>query len=151
MYLLCCGPRAPRLTRLLFRLVSFNRHHRRFPCDQEDYRRGSHSRFGAGKFPLLISSSAQAKLTSVSSSSQRLLDEIEVAEDTSKPVEHKPSSTTRVLADGTYATETVYSSTVHEKEKIAKIRAAAKAPLRGESRLDPLSLPSIADFRPSLL
>jgi len=87
----------------------------------------------------------------VSSSSQRLLDEIEVAEDTSKPVEHKPSSTTRVLADGTYATETVYSSTVHEKEKIAKIRAAAKAPLRGESRLDPLSLPSIADFRPSLL
>lgn len=66
---------------------------------------------------------------------QRLLDEIEVAEDTSKPVEHKPSSTTRVLADGTYATETVYSSTVHEKEKIAKIRAAAKAPLRGLSRL----------------
>lgn len=62
------------------------------------------------------------------------MDEIEVAEDTSKPVEHKPSSTTRVLADGTYATETVYSSTLQEKEKIAKIRAAAKAPLRGQSR-----------------
>lgn len=64
------------------------------------------------------------------SASQRLLDEIEVAEDTSKPVEHKPSSTTRVLADGTYATETVYSSTVQEKDRIAKIRASAKAPLR---------------------
>jgi coatomer subunit beta len=65
-------------------------------------------------------------------SEQRLLDELEgpAVEDPSKPVEHKPSTTTRVLADGTYATETVYSSTVQEKEKIAKIRAASKAPLR---------------------
>jgi coatomer subunit beta len=64
-------------------------------------------------------------------SEQRLLEEMEgPSDDSSKPVEHKPSTTTRVLADGTYATETVYSSTVQEKERIAKIRAASKAPLR---------------------
>jgi coatomer subunit beta len=64
-------------------------------------------------------------------SAQRLLDEAEAEEPSvNEHPEHKPSTTTRVLADGTYATETVYSSTVQEKEKIAKIRAASKAPLR---------------------
>ncbi|CED82250.1 coatomer protein [Phaffia rhodozyma] len=63
-------------------------------------------------------------------SEQRALDEIDGPDEPTGPVEHKPSTTTRVLADGTYATETVYSSSLLEKEKIAKIRAKAAAPLR---------------------
>nr|ASF90239.1 hypothetical protein SPAR06783 [Bartheletia paradoxa] len=61
---------------------------------------------------------------------QRLLDETEVDEpSTSQEVATaKPASTTRVLADGTYATETAYSSSAAARLEVVK--AASKPPLR---------------------
>ena len=41
----------------------------------------------------------------------------------------KASSTTKVLADGTYATETVYSSSAAQ-DKLEKVKNAQKPPLR---------------------
>ncbi|KAK4685797.1 coatomer subunit beta, partial [Tremellales sp. Uapishka_1] len=64
-------------------------------------------------------------------SEQRLLDEAEAADDTAteKAPEPKAISTTRVLADGTYATETVYTSTA-AAARLELVRSAAKPPLR---------------------
>lgn len=42
----------------------------------------------------------------------------------------KASSSTKVLSDGTYATETVYSSNTDAKSKLDKVKNAAKPPLR---------------------
>lgn len=62
-------------------------------------------------------------------SEQRLLDEAEAADDTEKKEEApKATTTTRVLADGTYATETVYSAT--STARLEQVRAASKPPLR---------------------
>jgi coatomer subunit beta len=63
---------------------------------------------------------------------QRLLDEAEAADD--QPVEKKPEeeatiTKTRVLADGTYATETVYTSAAAQA-RLDQVKAAAKPPLR---------------------
>jgi coatomer subunit beta len=65
---------------------------------------------------------------------QRLLDEAEAADETTstspeKTEQPKATTTTRVLADGTYATETVYSSTA-ANARLEQVRAAAKPPLR---------------------
>jgi coatomer subunit beta len=64
---------------------------------------------------------------------QRLLDEAEAADE---PEEKKQAdaapkavTTTRVLADGTYATETVYTSSVAQA-RLEQVKAAAKPPLR---------------------
>jgi coatomer subunit beta len=62
------------------------------------------------------------------------LDEAEAAEESSpdKPPQAegpKAVTTTRVLADGTYATETVYTSTA-AAARLEQIRAATKPPLR---------------------
>jgi len=65
-------------------------------------------------------------------SEQRLLDEAEAADQTSpeqQPEQPKATTTTRVLADGTYATETVYSSAA-ATARLELVRAAAKPPLR---------------------
>ncbi|WWD20258.1 hypothetical protein CI109_104734 [Kwoniella shandongensis] len=65
-------------------------------------------------------------------SEQRLLDEAEAADEHAgeKPQEQpKAITTTRVLADGTYATETVYTSTA-AAARLEQVRAATKPPLR---------------------
>ena len=67
-------------------------------------------------------------------SEQRLLDEAggdEEEKDEKKGDESKPaaSSKPRVLADGTYATETAYSSAA--TARLEAVKAAAKPPLRG--------------------
>ena len=64
-------------------------------------------------------------------SEQRLLDEAG-AEDEEKKDETKtdgPTTKPRVLADGTYATETAFTST--QTAKLEAVRAASKPPLRG--------------------
>jgi coatomer subunit beta len=61
-----------------------------------------------------------------------LLDEAEAADEGEKekqPEQSKPVTTTRVLADGTYATETVYTSGA-AAARLEQVRAAAKPPLR---------------------
>ncbi|WRT69654.1 uncharacterized protein IL334_006644 [Kwoniella shivajii] len=64
-------------------------------------------------------------------SEQRLLDEAEAADENAPEKEEapKPVTTTRVLADGTYATETVYTSTA-QAARLEQVRAATKPPLR---------------------
>lgn len=62
-------------------------------------------------------------------SEQRLLDSLEESNPSSSetPIS-KPTSSTRVLADGTYATETIYSSVA--AAKISQVHAANRPPLR---------------------
>ncbi|KAK1923557.1 ER to Golgi transport-related protein [Papiliotrema laurentii] len=65
-------------------------------------------------------------------SEQRLLDEAEAADENAidKQAEQpKAITTTRVLADGTYATETVFSSAA-DAARLEKVRSASKPPLR---------------------
>lgn len=66
-------------------------------------------------------------------SEQRLLDEAEAADEAAgvpeKEETPKAVTTTRVLADGTYATETVYTSTA-AAARLEQVRAASKPPLR---------------------
>lgn len=61
---------------------------------------------------------------------QRLLDETSVEEEEKEGDEKKESVTTRpkVLADGTYATETAYSSTT--SARLEAVKSASKPPLR---------------------
>ena len=63
---------------------------------------------------------------------QRLLDQAEAESQTDADAALSsstkgPTSTTKILADGTYATETVYSS---NNLKLEAVKAAAKPPLR---------------------
>lgn len=61
-----------------------------------------------------------------------MLDEAEAADEhvnEKQPDQPKAVTTTRVLADGTYATETVFSSTA-DAARLEKVRAASKPPLR---------------------
>ena len=63
---------------------------------------------------------------------QRLLDETGVEEEEKKEGDEKKESITtkpKVLADGTYATETAYSSTT--SARLEAVKAANKPPLRG--------------------
>jgi coatomer subunit beta len=63
---------------------------------------------------------------------QRLLDEAEAADESTtqkQPEAPKAVTTTRILADGTYATETAYTSTA-AAARLEQVRAAAKPPLR---------------------
>lgn len=65
-------------------------------------------------------------------SEQKLLDEAEAADEKVADKQSdapKAVTTTRVLADGTYATETVYTSTA-AAARLEQVRAAAKPPLR---------------------
>lgn len=65
-------------------------------------------------------------------SEQRLLDEAEAADEATNEKQSeapKAVTTTRVLADGTYATETVYTSTA-AAARLEQVRAATKPPLR---------------------
>lgn len=65
-------------------------------------------------------------------SEQRLLDEAEAADESvGEKDDDKPKAVTktRVLEDGTYATETVYTSTAADA-RLEQVRAAAKPPLR---------------------
>lgn len=66
-------------------------------------------------------------------SEQRLLDEAEAADEAAQaekePEQPQAVTKTRVLADGTYATETVYTSTA-ATARLEQVRAAAKPPLR---------------------
>ena len=68
-------------------------------------------------------------------SEQRLLDEANADDEEKKDEEGKQevtvSSRPKVLADGTYATETVYSSNANAR--LEAVKAAAKPPLRSES------------------
>jgi coatomer subunit beta len=59
------------------------------------------------------------------------LDEAEAAEDVTpeKKEEQTTVTKTRVLADGTYATETVYTSATAQA-RLEQVKAAAKPPLR---------------------
>jgi coatomer subunit beta len=62
---------------------------------------------------------------------QRLLDQAEADAQLSSeatPTANVPRTTTKVLADGTYATETVYSSS--SAAKLEAVKAASKPPLR---------------------
>ncbi|KAF9976202.1 coatomer subunit beta [Actinomortierella ambigua] len=77
-----------------------------------------HIRAALGEIPILASE-------------QRLLTEAQEEEE--KPAEAKPSAPTparRVLADGTYATESAFTSAVTAQSKLDAVRAAAKPPLR---------------------
>lgn len=63
---------------------------------------------------------------------QRLLDEAEAADEPAAekaPEAPKSVTKTRVLADGTYATETVYTSSAAQA-RLEQVKAAAKPPLR---------------------
>jgi coatomer subunit beta len=66
-------------------------------------------------------------------SEQRLLDEAEAADEaegvTKEEDAPKAITTTRVLADGTYATETVYTSNA-AAARLEQVRSASKPPLR---------------------
>ncbi|UOH82927.1 hypothetical protein LQV05_005640 [Cryptococcus neoformans] len=64
-------------------------------------------------------------------SEQRLLDEAEAADETPAEQQEQPKAitTTRVLADGTYATETVYTSSA-SAARLEAVRSASKPPLR---------------------
>ncbi|KAG7558210.1 hypothetical protein FFLO_02863 [Filobasidium floriforme] len=64
-------------------------------------------------------------------SEQRLLDAAEAADDvtTEKQEEQTTVTKTRVLADGTYATETVYTSAAAQA-RLEQVKAATKPPLR---------------------
>jgi len=64
---------------------------------------------------------------------QRLLDEAGGEEEAQKEEAAKtvPSGKPRVLQDGTYATETAYSSTSTAAARLEAVKAAAKPPLRG--------------------
>ena len=68
---------------------------------------------------------------------QRLLDEAGGEEDLEKEEAAKASTTgkARVLQDGTYATETAFSSTSTAAARLEAVKTATKPPLRG-----PLSL-----------
>lgn len=61
---------------------------------------------------------------------QRLLDAAEFENEVPVEADKAPTATTstRVLADGTYATETVYSSA--QQAHLEAVKAAAKPPLR---------------------
>jgi len=62
---------------------------------------------------------------------QRLLDETSVEEEENKEGDEKKESVTtrpKVLADGTYATETAFSSTT--SARLEAVKAASKPPLR---------------------
>ncbi|KAG0239327.1 coatomer subunit beta [Actinomortierella wolfii] len=77
-----------------------------------------HIRAALGEIPILASE-------------QRLLAEAQNEEE--KPVESKPAAPAparRVLADGTYATESAFTSAVTAQSKLDAVRAAAKPPLR---------------------
>lgn len=69
-------------------------------------------------------------------SEQRLLDEANSSEDTDQPqsngteVKPKPAATKRVLADGTYATESALTSASSAKAALEAVKAASKPPLR---------------------
>ena len=78
---------------------------------------------------------------------QRLLDETSVEEEENKEGDKKESVTTRpkVLADGTYATETAYSSTT--SARLEAVKAASKPPLRST----PLSSVRMVQARTYLL
>ena len=61
-----------------------------------------------------------------------MLDQAEAADESStdkQPEAPKAVTTTRVLADGTYATETVYTSNA-AAARLEQVRAASKPPLR---------------------
>nr|ODN92299.1 coatomer beta subunit [Cryptococcus depauperatus CBS 7855] len=64
-------------------------------------------------------------------SEQRLLDEHEAAEGSSgeQPDQPKAVTTTKILADGTYATETIYTSSA-SVARLEAVRSASKPPLR---------------------
>jgi coatomer subunit beta len=65
---------------------------------------------------------------------QRLLDEASVEDEEKKGGDEKKESVTtrpKVLADGTYATETAYSSTT--SARLEAVKAASKPPLRSKS------------------
>ena len=62
---------------------------------------------------------------------QRLLDEVSIDDEERKEGDEKKESVTtkpKVLADGTYATETAYSSTT--SAQLEAVQAATKPPLR---------------------
>lgn len=64
---------------------------------------------------------------------QRLLDAAGGEEEAEKEEAAKASTTgkPRVLQDGTYATETAFSSTSTAAARLEAVKAAAKPPLRG--------------------
>lgn len=62
-------------------------------------------------------------------SEQRLLDEAGGEEDKQEDKKAEGSGRPRVLADGTYATETAYTST--NSARLEAVKAASKPPLRG--------------------
>lgn len=73
----------------------------------------------------------RSRLALTSFVSQRLLDAAEAADDvtTEKQEEQTTVTKTRVLADGTYATETVYTSAAAQA-RLEQVKAATKPPLR---------------------
>lgn len=92
-----------------------------------------------GEIPILASEQVRSPSLSSSSSTdlyptlQRLLDQAEEAttaapDNDSSEVKPTSTTTTRVLADGTYATETVFSAS--QAANLEAVKAAAKPPLR---------------------
>jgi coatomer subunit beta len=77
----------------------------------------------------------------IGASEQRVLEE--AGEDAGDVTEKEPakdkekvSARPKILADGTYATETAYTSTA--AVRLEAVKAASKPPLRGESLLFPM-------------
>ena len=86
-----------------------------------------------GEIPILASEQvSQPRTETTAEPAQRLLDEAEAADEATNEKQSeapKAVTTTRVLADGTYATETVYTSTA-AAARLEQVRAATKPPLR---------------------
>lgn len=62
---------------------------------------------------------------------ERLLEETENPEETEKkPEEPKATTVSRVRADGTYATETAFSSESNQQARLEAVKSASKPPLR---------------------
>ncbi|KAF9384089.1 coatomer subunit beta, partial [Podila verticillata] len=76
-----------------------------------------HIRAGLGEIPILASE-------------QRLLSEAQSEDTEEKAPETKNTPVKRVLADGTYATESAFASSVSAQSKLDAVKAAAKPQLR---------------------
>lgn len=63
--------------------------------------------------------------------SQRLLEETQSDQPVSTETKHAAQPTRRVLADGTYASESAFSSKANDKAKLDAVKSAHKPPLRG--------------------
>lgn len=110
-------------------MTSLVRYPRRYSRNTKSDWRDSYPRLGTGVYD----SPSAAILLTIFICWQRLLDEAGGEEEAEKEEAAKSSNTgkPRVLQDGTYATETAYSSASTAAARLEAVKAATKPPLRG--------------------